>query len=61
MRKSLTAPAAAIIVLAGVAAPTTADARSRGGWWGPAIGGFAVGKSVTLSASFEPALVLSSE
>jgi len=46
MRKSLTAPAAAIIVLAGVAAPTTADARSRGGWWGPAIGGFAVGALV---------------
>jgi hypothetical protein len=46
MRKSLTALAAAIIVLAGVAAPTTADARSRGGWWGPAIGGFAVGALV---------------
>src|SRR5262249_42774778 len=42
MRKSLTALAAAIIVLAGVAAPTTADARWRGGWGGPAIGGFAV-------------------
>jgi hypothetical protein len=46
MSKSLTALAAATIVLAGVAAPTTADARWRGGWWGPAIGGFAVGALV---------------
>src|SRR5215470_9675745 len=46
MRKSLTALAAASIVLAGVAAPTTADARWRGGWWGPALGGFALGAVV---------------
>jgi UvrD-like helicase C-terminal domain len=26
-----------------VATPTTADARWRGGWWGPALGGFALG------------------
>ncbi|TMJ65437.1 MAG: hypothetical protein E6G80_19965 [Alphaproteobacteria bacterium] len=43
MRKSLIALAAAAIVVAGVAAPTTADARWRGGGWGPALGGFAVG------------------
>jgi len=43
MRKLLlTALAAATIAVAGVATPTTADARSRG-WWGPALGGFAVG------------------
>src|SRR6266511_2405597 len=42
MRKFLTALAAATIVVAGVATPTTADARWRG-WWGPALGGFAVG------------------
>jgi hypothetical protein len=41
MRKSLTALTAATIAVAAVAAPTTADARWRGGWWGPAIGGFA--------------------
>ena len=29
-----------------VAAPTTADARWRGGWWGPALGGFALGAIV---------------
>src|SRR5262245_20575750 len=45
MRKSLIALAAAITALAGVAAPTTADARPRG-WWGPALGGFAVGALV---------------
>src|SRR4029450_9575634 len=45
MRKFLTALAAATIVVAGVATPTTADARWRG-WWGPAIGGFAVGALV---------------
>src|SRR5262249_61252645 len=43
MRKSLTTLAAASIVLAGVAAPPTADARWRGGWWGPGLGGFALG------------------
>ncbi len=41
MRKLLTALAAATIAVAGVATPTTADARWRG--WGPALGGFAVG------------------
>jgi hypothetical protein len=45
MRKSLTALAAAIIAVAAVATPTTADARWRGGW-GPALGGFAVGALV---------------
>src|SRR5262245_20966212 len=45
MRKSLTAlTAATAIAVAAVAAPTTADAQwRRGGWWGPALGGFAVG------------------
>ena len=42
MRRLLTALVAAAIAAAGVAAPTTADARWRG-WWGPALGGFAVG------------------
>ena len=43
MTKSLTALAAATTIgIASVAAPSTADAR-WGGWWGPAIGGFAVG------------------
>jgi hypothetical protein len=41
MRKSLTALAAATIAVAAVATPTTANARR--GWWGPALGGFAVG------------------
>ena len=43
MRKTLTAlAAAATIVVAAVATPTTADARR--GWWGLAIvGGFAAG------------------
>jgi len=42
MRKTLTALAAATtIALATVATPSTADARW--GWWGPALGGFAVG------------------
>jgi hypothetical protein len=42
MRKSLTAfTAATTIAVAAVATPTTADARR--GWWGPALGGFAVG------------------
>ena len=45
MRKSLTALAAAIIAVAAVTMPTTADARWRG-WWGPALGGFAVGALV---------------
>jgi hypothetical protein len=45
MRKSLTALVAATSIgVATVAASTTADARwGWGGWWGPAIGGFAVG------------------
>src|SRR2546427_11136104 len=45
MRKSLTAlSAATTIAVAAVATPITADAQcSRGGWWGPALGGFAVG------------------
>ena len=45
MTKSLTALAAATTIgLASVAAPSTADARwGWGGWWGPAIGGFAGG------------------
>ena len=42
MRKSLTALAAAIIAVAAVTMPTTADARWRG-WWGPALGGLAAG------------------
>ena len=42
MRKLLTALVAAAITVAGVATPTTADARWRG-WWAPALGGFAVG------------------
>jgi len=42
MRKTVTALAAATAVaMAAVATPDTADAR--GGWWGPAIGGFAAG------------------
>src|SRR5262245_58262690 len=42
MRKTVTALAAATaLAIAAVATPTTADAR--GGWWGPAIGGFAAG------------------
>jgi hypothetical protein len=45
MRKSLTAfTAATTIAVVAVATPTTADAQwRRGGWWGPALGGFAVG------------------
>ena len=45
MRKSLTAlTAATTIAVATVATPTTADAQwRRGGWWGPALGGFALG------------------
>ena len=47
MRKSLTAlTAATTIAVAAVATSTTADARWRGGWWGPAIGGFALGAVV---------------
>jgi hypothetical protein len=46
MRKSLTVLTAATIAVAAVAAPTTADARWRGGWWGPALGGFALGAIV---------------
>ena len=45
MRKTLTAiAAAATIGVATLASPTTADARW--GWWGPALGGFAVGAIV---------------
>ena len=45
MRKTLTAVAAAATIgVATVAAPTTADARW--GWWGPALGAFAVGAIV---------------
>ena len=45
MRKSLTAlTTATAIAVAAVATPTTADAQwRRGGWWGPALGGFALG------------------
>jgi hypothetical protein len=48
MRKSLTAlTAATTIAIAAVATPTTADAQwRRGGWWGPALGGFALGAIV---------------
>ena len=48
MRKSLTAfTAATTIAVVAVATPTTADAQwRRGGWWGPALGGFAVGAIV---------------
>jgi hypothetical protein len=45
MRKTLTAvAAAATIAVATVATPSTADARW--GWWGPALGAFAVGAIV---------------
>jgi hypothetical protein len=45
MRKTVTAlAAAATLATATVALPTTADARR--GWWGPALGGFAVGAIV---------------
>ncbi len=45
MRKTLTAVAAAATIgVATMAAPTTADARW--GWWGPALGAFAVGAIV---------------
>src|SRR2546426_12432726 len=45
MRKTLTAVAAAATIgVVTVAAPTTADARW--GWWGPALGAFAVGAIV---------------
>jgi len=45
MRKTLTAVAAAATIgAATVATPTTADARW--GWWGPALGAFAVGAIV---------------
>jgi hypothetical protein len=45
MRKTLTAVvAAATITTATVATPTPADARR--GWWGPALGAFAVGAIV---------------
>ena len=45
MKKTLTAvAAAATIAVASVATPTTAEARW--GWWGPALGAFAVGAIV---------------
>jgi hypothetical protein len=45
MKKTLTAvAAAATIAAASVATPTTAEARW--GWWGPALGAFAVGAIV---------------
>lgn len=45
MRKTLTAVAAAATIgIATLATPTTADARW--GWWGPALGAFAVGAIV---------------
>src|SRR4030095_8573162 len=51
MRKFLTALAAATIVVAGVATPTTADARWSD-WWGPALGGFAVGVGALIGSAF---------
>src|SRR5262249_45970055 len=45
MKKTLTAvAAAATIAVASLATPTTAEARW--GWWGPALGAFAVGAIV---------------
>jgi hypothetical protein len=45
MRKTVTAVAAAGTLMAAmITAPTMADARR--GWWGPALGGFAVGAVV---------------
>jgi hypothetical protein len=42
MKKTVTALlAATAIAAAAIASPNTAEAR--GGWWGPAIGGFAAG------------------
>jgi len=53
MRKTLTALAAtATIAVAFIATPTTADARW--GWWGPALGGLAVG-AIIGSALARPA------
>jgi hypothetical protein len=53
MRKSLTALAAAgTIAITAVATPTAADARW--GWWGPALGGLAVG-AIIGSALARPA------
>jgi hypothetical protein len=53
MRKSLTAFAAAgTLVVATIATSTTADARW--GWWGPALGGLAVG-AIIGSALARPA------
>src|SRR5262245_10024769 len=47
MSRSLVAlTAATTIAVAAGATPTTADARWRGGWWGPAVGGFALGAIV---------------
>ena len=42
MRKSLTALTAATAIAAAAIATLT-DAHWRGGWWGPALGGFALG------------------
>ena len=44
MKKTLTAVAAATITVASLATPATAEARW--GWWGPALGAFAVGAIV---------------
>jgi hypothetical protein len=53
MRKFLTAFAAAgTLAVATIATPTTADARW--GWWGPALGGLAVG-AIIGSALARPA------
>jgi hypothetical protein len=53
MRKSLTAFAAAgTLAVATIATPTTAGARW--GWWGPAVGGLAVG-AIIGSALARPA------
>lgn len=53
MRKSLISlAAAATIAVAAIATPTAAEARR--GWWGPALGGFAVG-AIIGSALARPA------
>ena len=50
MRKTVTAlAAAATLATATLAAPRTADARW--GWWGPALGGLAVGAIVGSQAN----------
>ena len=44
MKKALTAIAAAGVLAAALAAPTSAEAGRR--WWGPAVGGYAAGAVV---------------